>query len=90
MFRGMKELGMNFKFVAAPIASAVVVAATPITSLAADTSTFDVTAVLGAAFDSIVSTMLGTIALAVPAALLVIGSVTAIKFGIRFFKSLAK
>lgn len=50
----------------------------------------DVTGMLTTAFTSVQTTMMGTIAAIVPIALVVVGAVMAVRFGVKFFRGLAK
>jgi uncharacterized membrane-anchored protein len=70
------------------IAMAVLVVLTAALSVVALADAPDTTAMMQTGFQSVVSEIMGIIAIVVPIALGVIGAVIAIRFGIRWFRSL--
>lgn len=70
--------------------TALMTAAAAFPALAEEPVTVDVATTLQTGFQSMANTMLSTINSAVPIILSVVGVVIAVRFGIRFFKGLAK
>ncbi|MDW2800419.1 hypothetical protein RZO55_22890 [Clostridium boliviensis] len=86
MTNKIKENARRIGLVALPVAVSMV---TAIPAYAAE-GDVDITGTLTTAFTSVKSDMLGTIAAALPIALAVVGAVMAVKFGIKFFRQIAK
>ena len=86
MTNKIQENARRIGLVALPVAVSMV---TAIPAYAAE-GDVDITGTLTTAFTSVKSDMLGTIAAALPIALAVVGAVMAVKFGIKFFRQIAK
>jgi len=82
----IQENARRVGLIALPVAVSV---ATAIPAYAAE-GDVDITGTLTTAFTSVKSDMLGTIAAALPIALAVVGAVMAVRFGIKFFRQIAK
>lgn len=84
-FRGMLA---KSRYVVMP---AVLTAACAFPALAAEgDASFDVTATLVSSFQTMATTMLGTIAATLPVVMSIMSAYLCINFGIRFFKRFAK
>lgn len=72
------------------ILPAVVTAASAFPAFAAEDSSFDVTTVLASSFQSMATTILGTISATLPVVMSVMSAYICINFGIRFFRKFVK
>ena len=86
MTKKIQENARRIGLVALPVAASM---ATAIPAYAADGSV-DITGILTTAFTSVQGDMLGTIGAALPIALVVVGAGMAVRFGIKFFRQIAK
>lgn len=86
MTKKIKENARRIGLVALPVAVSM---ASAVPAYAAE-GTVDITGIMTTAFTSVQGDMLATIGAALPIALVVVGAGMAVRFGIKFFRQIAK
>ena len=86
MTNKIQENARRIGLVALPVAVSM---ATAVPAYAAE-GDIDITGIMTTAFTGVKNDMLATIAVALPIALVVVGAVMATRFGIKFFRQIAK